>query len=122
MTRKPDPIEGRPRRSLKNLHGQLQALIRTRLWTQILVGMVLGVGVGVALGPSTGWFSQSVANAIGNWVALPGHIFLKLVQMIVMALIIFRPLAKCSCGKMPLRAFARDLFGNRRRQLPGSWN
>lgn len=81
-------IGGRPRRSLVHLTGQLQTLIRTRLWAQILVGMVLGVGLGVALGPSTGWVSQSTANAIGNWVALPGHIFLKLVQMIVMALII----------------------------------
>ncbi len=73
---------------LKDLHGQLQGLIRTRLWARVLVGMVAGIGVGFMLGPSVGWVPESTANIITHWLAFPGNLFLGLVKMIIIPLIV----------------------------------
>jgi len=74
-------------RSLKFLSGQLQALIRGRLWAQVVIGMILGLLTGFALGPSTGWVSRTVAATVTSWLALPGQLFLTLIQMIVIPLV-----------------------------------
>lgn len=74
-------------RSLKFLSEPLQALVRGRLWAQVLVGMLLGLVTGVALGPSTGWVPAGVAATVTSWLALPGQLFLTLIQMIVIPLI-----------------------------------
>lgn len=74
-------------RSLKFLSDQLTGLVAGRLWLKVLFGMVLGVAVGVALGPSVGWVRPAVAAAVTGWLALPGQIFLALVQMIVVPLV-----------------------------------
>ena len=62
-------------------------MTKGRLWLQILVGMALGVGVGLLLGPSLGLVERETANTIGNWLAVPGKIFLTLIQMIVIPLV-----------------------------------
>lgn len=74
-------------RSLKHLNNQLQSLVRGRLWLKILLGMFLGIAAGLVLGPSTGVVDPSVAMTIGEWVAIPGYIFLGLLQMIVVPLV-----------------------------------
>lgn len=75
-------------RNLKFAVVHLQGLMRTRLWAQILLGMVMGIGLGVALGPSVGWVKPVTAQVLGGWLALPGMIFLALIQMIVIPLIV----------------------------------
>ena len=50
--------------------------------------MFLGLGVGIALSPHTGLFSPDTAAVIGKWLALPGNIFLGLIQMIVVPLVV----------------------------------
>jgi len=63
-------------------------LIRTRLWAQILVAMVLGIALGLSLSPQGGaWVAESTAYAIADWLKLPGAIFLNLIQMVVAALV-----------------------------------
>ncbi len=63
-------------------------LVRTHLWAQILVGMLLGVLVGVGISPRTGFVpDQATADVIGNWLALPGLLFLQLISMIVLPLV-----------------------------------
>lgn len=74
-------------RALINLSQQLQDLIHGRLWLQVIVGMVAGIGVGTLLGPTVGLVSAKTASVIGNWLALPGQLFLLIVQMIVMPLV-----------------------------------
>lgn len=74
-------------RSLKYLTGQLQMLVRGRLWLQVLIGMVLGIGVGIAMGPSVGWIDQRTARVVTDWFAFPGKLFLALIQMIVIPLV-----------------------------------
>ncbi len=74
-------------RSLKHLNRHLQELIRRRLWAKILFAMALGVGTGVVLGPTTGYVDRNVAEVLGNWLAMPGNLFLGVIQMIVIPLI-----------------------------------
>jgi Na+/H+-dicarboxylate symporter len=72
---------------LKSLEVYLKSLVEARLWVKVLVAMVLGVGAGVALGPGAGWVPEHTTVSIGNWLALPGQLFMKLVQMIMIPLI-----------------------------------
>ena len=73
--------------NLKRLTGNLQVLIKSRLWLQILIGLALGAVVGLTLGPTAGLVERETANAIGDWLAVPGKIFLTLIQMIVIPLV-----------------------------------
>ncbi len=75
-------------RALKYLSDYLYGLVRSRLWLQVLIGMTLGICTGILIGPSAGWVAPRTAGVIGNWLALPGQLFLTLIQMIVIPLII----------------------------------
>ncbi len=64
-------------------------LIRTHLWMQVLVAMVLGVVIGLLLSPTgAALVSDSVAYGMAQWIALPGQIFLAMIQMVVIPLVI----------------------------------
>ncbi len=75
-------------RNIKHLIQPLHRLMRQRLWLQVLVGMALGIGTGLMLNPETGWISAPLAQGIGEWLALPGRLFLAFIQMIVVPLIL----------------------------------
>jgi Na+/H+-dicarboxylate symporter len=75
-------------RNLKHAAVHLERLIRSHLWAQILAGMIVGIVVGVLLGPSVGWVDPQTARIAGDWLALPGMLFLSLIQMIVIPLIV----------------------------------
>ncbi len=72
---------------LTGLVSHLQDLIKGRLWLKILVAMVLGLATGVLLSPQTGLLDRNTAEMVGSWLALPGNLFLGLIQMIVVPLI-----------------------------------
>jgi Na+/H+-dicarboxylate symporter len=74
-------------RSLKHLSVHLYALVKGRLWLKVLIGMAAGIGTGIILGTPVNLVDGKTASAIGNWVALPGQIFLTLIQMIVVPLV-----------------------------------
>ena len=80
------PISRRP--SIARLSARLTGFVRGKLWAQVLVAMVLGSGTGLMLGPTGNLVSGEAALLIGNWLALPGYVFLSLVQMIVIPLVI----------------------------------
>src|SRR5690554_3442944 len=75
-------------KTLKSLHYYLSRLVETRLWIKVIVALFLGVGFGLLLSPQNGWISKETADILGNWLALPGMLFLKLVQMIMIPLIV----------------------------------
>ena len=75
-------------RSIRYLYDSLHRLITGRLWLQVLIGMVLGLAVGTSLGPELGLVSDHTARVLGAWLALPGWIFLALIQMVVIALVV----------------------------------
>ena len=72
---------------LKLLADQLSALTAGRLWLKVLIGMCLGLAVGVIIGPAVGIIDADTGALIGNWLALPGMLFLAAVQMIVIPLV-----------------------------------
>ena len=76
-------------RSPRGLATRLDYLVRNRLWAQIIVAMVLGIGTGLLLSPSGGAIvPANTANAIASWLALPGNLFLALIQMVVVPLVL----------------------------------
>ncbi|EED35962.1 sodium:dicarboxylate symporter [Luminiphilus syltensis NOR5-1B] len=74
-------------RSLKYLNSHLVSLVEGRLWLKVLLGMFAGLLVGILLGPGAGFVSVSTGLVVGNWLALPGHLFLAVIQMIVVPLV-----------------------------------
>lgn len=69
---------------------RIQALVRTRLWAQVLAGLVLGILVGALLGPDLALVERRTAVLLGAWLSLPGQLFLGLVGMVII------PLLACS--------------------------
>ncbi|WP_444926239.1 dicarboxylate/amino acid:cation symporter [Microbulbifer sp. TRSA002] len=66
----------------------LGVLVRTRLWMQIVVAMILGLTVGLLLSPEgAALVSQDLSTALASWFKLPGSIFLNMIQMVVIPLI-----------------------------------
>lgn len=74
-------------KSLNRLSIHLDRLIKGRLWLKVILGLVLGAGLGILINPSTGLVSESISLWLGNWFDLPGKIFMRLVQMIMIPLI-----------------------------------
>lgn len=64
-------------------------ILSHHLWIQILAGMALGVLTGLALSPSGfGLVAPETGLVIGDWLALPGVLFLGLIQMVIIPLVI----------------------------------
>lgn len=74
-------------RSLNQLSVHLDHLVKGRLWLKVLIGLVLGAGIGVLLNPSMGLLSEDISLRLADWLDLPGQIFMRLVQMIMIPLI-----------------------------------
>ncbi|WP_209426291.1 dicarboxylate/amino acid:cation symporter [Pararhodobacter sp. SW119] len=66
---------------------KLRVWITSRLWAQVMVGMVLGFGLGLLLSDATGLIAPATAEVLGLWLALPGRIFLALIAMVLVPLI-----------------------------------
>jgi Na+/H+-dicarboxylate symporter len=75
-------------RSLKHLTHYVDRLVAGRLWAKVLLGMVLGIATGTLLGPTVGWLPEAWARPLGEWLALPGLLFLAVIQMIVVPLVV----------------------------------
>ncbi len=72
---------------LTGLVSYLQGMIKGRLWFKIVFAMIAGLVTGIILSPQTGLIERETAEVIGSWLAIPGNIFLGLIQMIVVPLI-----------------------------------
>ncbi len=60
-------------------------ILQQKLWLKIIIAMVLGVVVGFVL--QSNLFAEKNALIISSWLAIPGHMFLAVIQMIVIPLI-----------------------------------
>lgn len=69
------------------LADRLDSWIRARLWAQVLVGLILGTIIGLLLGPEAELVSRETARVAGEWLALPGQIFLALIKMVLILLV-----------------------------------
>lgn len=66
---------------------KLRVWVRSRLWAQVLIAMALGLATGAALGPTAGWVDPDHARVIGDWLALPGALFLGLIAIVLVPLV-----------------------------------
>ena len=48
---------------------------------------MLGVGLGILINPTTGYITEDISLRLADWLDLPGQIFMRLVQMIMIPLI-----------------------------------
>ncbi|MCZ4315807.1 dicarboxylate/amino acid:cation symporter [Comamonadaceae bacterium G21597-S1] len=80
------PVSTHP--SIGRLTLRLSGFVRGRLWLQVLVAMFAGIATGMAIGPTGGWLSPAMAQLASNWLAIPGYLFLSMVQMIVIPLVV----------------------------------
>lgn len=74
-------------KSLNILSVHLDHLLKSRLWLKVIIGLVLGALLGILLNPSSGFLSEETSSRIADWFDLPGQIFMRLVQMIMIPLI-----------------------------------
>jgi len=72
---------------LRDLQWQVRSWIGTRLWAQVLLGLLLGIAAGAALSPEAGWVERGMASDIGAWLAVPGRIFLAIIGMVLVPLV-----------------------------------
>jgi proton glutamate symport protein len=79
----------------KSLEKSTDMILSNNLWLKILIGMGLGVALGLVLSPEnydllekTGLSSYIAATTFGEWISLPGIIFLGLIQMVIVPLIL----------------------------------
>lgn len=75
-------------RPLISLTTQLDKLIKGRLWIKVLVALCLGIVAGIILGPDLALLDTESVSAITAWLALPGQLFLAIIQMIVVPLVV----------------------------------
>ncbi|MDR5658847.1 dicarboxylate/amino acid:cation symporter [Serpentinicella sp. ANB-PHB4] len=73
--------------ALRNLTKDLYGLIRKKLYLKILMALFLGIGFGIVFSPEMGLVEEITSTTLGNWLAIPGQIFLGLIQMIVVPLV-----------------------------------
>ncbi|AKT38160.1 dicarboxylate/amino acid:cation symporter [Chondromyces crocatus] len=73
---------------INRLYEQLSGLVEGKLWVRVLFGLFLGIGVGGLLGPSAEVVSPDVARMLTSWLALPGDLFIRMVQMIMIPLVV----------------------------------
>jgi len=74
--------------SLNQLTEHLQRLIKGQLWAKVIVGIVLGILLGLLINPENGIVSEEISHNAANWLDMPGQIFLRLVQMVMIPLIV----------------------------------
>ena len=73
----------------KSLSQSTQFILDQHLWIKILAGMLLGVAIGLILSPEgLAVLAQPDAYAAGEWIALPGTLFLGLIQMVIIPLVV----------------------------------
>lgn len=77
-------IEFKP---LNRLSIYLDRLIQGRLWLKVIIGLALGAALGIFLNPSTGFLTRETSAVVSDWLDLPGQVFMKLIQMIMIPLI-----------------------------------
>ena len=76
-------------RSPTRMIDSISRLIRSRLWLQIIIGMGLGITTGLLLSPQgAAVVPEDLAPVVACWLALPGHVFIALIQMVVLPLVL----------------------------------
>lgn len=68
--------------------GALKKILSSHLWLKLLVALALGVGTGFVLLFLIPTFSENNIRVFADWLALPGSLYLTLIQMVIVPLIL----------------------------------
>lgn len=97
---------------LGDLAHKLESLVHGKLWLQVILSMALGVIIGVLLGPDVHLTTPAQAKIIGEWLALPGELFLRVIKMILIPLVFLSILRGLGGSDVKqLRAIGPKLIG-----------
>ena len=81
-------VNNSPSQDLSKMANKTQKMLGPQLWVRVFVGLFLGVVVGLGLSFAARYVSLEKIALIGQWLALPGYLFLALIQMIVIPLVL----------------------------------
>ena len=76
-----------PTKDLSRLGKQTRHMLGASLWMRVLTGLLLGVCMGLYLAEASPWSAEQT-ESISQWIALPGYLFLAVIQMIVIPLVL----------------------------------
>lgn len=71
---------------IKDLYSYIQNLVQRKLWLRVLIAIFLGIGLGSYLASTPSWLTEDQKTGLINWIALPGNLFIRIVQMIMVPL------------------------------------
>lgn len=74
-------------RPLTELTQYLEKLIQKKLWAKVILSIFLGILMGILINPRNTLFSESFSISLASWLELPGQIFMKLTQMVMIPLV-----------------------------------
>lgn len=81
QTHKPEKLN-----PIKDLYSYIQNLVHRKLWLKVLIAIFLGIGIGSYLATTPSWLTEDQKTGLINWISLPGNLFIRIVQMIMVPL------------------------------------
>lgn len=63
-------------------------ILTTHLWLKLLIALALGVGTGFLLLQLSPRITANTLKILADWIALPGSLYLTLIQMVIVPLIL----------------------------------
>jgi Na+/H+-dicarboxylate symporter len=73
---------------MNNYTENLIKLVEKKLWAKVVFSMILGILVGLVLKNFSASIPDNYLTNIANWLSFPGKLFMKLIQMVMIALIV----------------------------------
>lgn len=71
---------------VKDLYTYLQRFVQKRLWLRVMIAMIAGILVGAYFATHPDWIDSETLDSVVNWIAFPGNLFIRIVQMIMIPL------------------------------------
>lgn len=71
---------------IKDLYAYLQNMVQGKLWLKVLIGMFAGIFFGAFFATKPSWIEEHFLQSLINWIAFPGNLFIRVVQMIMIPL------------------------------------
>ncbi|QDP00270.1 dicarboxylate/amino acid:cation symporter [Thalassotalea sp. PS06] len=75
-------------RNMSEIQQTTPSKFRQQLWFKVLIALILGFAVGTLFSENLALIDSATAKSIGQWLALPGTIFMMLLKFIVLPLVL----------------------------------
>jgi len=71
---------------IKELYSYLQSFVQKRLWLKVIIAMIAGIALGAYFATGPQWLGEEALASLISWIAFPGNLFIRVVQMIMIPL------------------------------------